>query len=127
MKLHEDRVYTKEMLWLKEENGEIVIGIVEPAVEKAKEFAFVELPEPGEKLVEGDSVAEYEAMKRVGELETPFKAEVVKKNQAIEEQPGKLNEDPYRAWMVKTDTSGFNKEDYMSAEQAKQYYSEEIE
>ena len=126
MKLPDDRVYTENMLWLKEKNGEILIGLVKPAVEKAKEFAFVELPEPGETLEEGDSVAEYESMKRVGELETPFKAEVVEKNQAIEEQPGKLNEDPYQAWLLRIDAENFYEEDYMSAEQAKQYYSEEI-
>jgi len=124
--LPEDRKYTKNSLWLKKEGKNYKVGLAKPCAEKAEEFLFIELPEEGEKFEEGEILIEYEAMKRVGELETPVDAEVVEVNREMVENPGKIVEDPYEAWLVKIRPQENFEGKILTEKNAKRYYQKEI-
>jgi glycine cleavage system H protein len=124
--LPEDRKYTENSLWLKKEGGNYKVGLVEPSAEKAEEFLFIELPEKGEKFEEGEILIEYEAMKRVGELKTPGDAEIVDVNREMVENPGKIVEDPYEAWLVKIRPRESFEGKLLTENDAKRYYEKEI-
>ena len=126
MNLPEDRKYTENSLWLKKEGGDYTVGLVEPSADKAEEFVFIELPEKGEKFEEGEILIEYEALKRVGELETPVDAEVVEVNREIVKNPGKIIEGPYEAWLVKIRPQESFKGKLLTENDAKRYYEKEI-
>ena len=126
MNLPEDRKYTENSLWLKKGGGDYTVGMVEPSAEKAEEFLFIELPEKGEKFEEGEILIEYEAMKRVGELKTPVDAEIVEVNREMAENPGKIIEDPYEAWLVKIRPQESFEGKLLSKNKAQRHYENEI-
>lgn len=123
MNLKEDRMYTESYLWLEKEGKNIKAGIAKPAVEKAEKFLLLELPGEGDEIEKGEPVAEYEAMKRVGELASPAAFKVVDSNGELEDDPGKLSEDPWKNWILKLEPSqNFNMQDHMTTEEAEKYY-----
>lgn len=126
MNLPEDRKYTGNSLWLKKDGKDYTVGLVEPSAEKAEEFLFIELPEKGEKFEEGEILIEYEALKRVGELKTPIAAEVVDVNREMVENPGKIVEDPYEAWLVKIRPKESFEGKLLTENDAKRYYEKQM-
>ena len=126
MNLPEDRKYTENSLWLKKERKDYKVGLAKPCAEKAEEFLFIELPEKGEKFEEGEILIEYEAMKRVGELKTPGDAEIVDVNREMVENPGKIIEDPYEAWLVKIRPQESFEGKLLTEKDAKRYYENEM-
>lgn len=126
MKLPDDRKYTESYLWFKKEGDVFRTGIVEPAIDRADKFLFLELPEKGDLIEEKESLAEYEAMKRVGELSLPVKAEIIEKNEEVENNPEKISEDPYKEWLVKLKIKDENENKFLSADKAEEYYEEQM-
>ena len=126
MNLPEDRKYTENSLWLKKDGKDYKVGLAKPCAEKAEEFLFIELPEKGEKFEEGEILIEYESMKRVGELKTPGDAEIVDVNREMVENPGKIIEDPYEAWLVKIRPQESFEGKLLTEKDAKRYYENEI-
>lgn len=98
----DDRRYTREHEWAKEENGHIVIGITDHAQDQLGDVVFVGLPEPGAKVTAGEPLGEVESTKSVSDVYSPVSGEVLEKNAEAEASPELLNEDPYgRGWLVK--------------------------
>eukprot|EP00831_Metopus_contortus_P073106 TRINITY_DN66684_c0_g1_i1.p3 TRINITY_DN66684_c0_g1~~TRINITY_DN66684_c0_g1_i1.p3 ORF type:complete len:138 (-),score=42.02 TRINITY_DN66684_c0_g1_i1:81-494(-) len=65
-------------------------------------IVFVELPEVGDSFEKGDECATLESVKAVSEMYCPVSGEVVEINEALEDEPGLINEDPYeKGWMFK--------------------------
>ena len=126
MNLPEDRKYTENSLWLKKDGKDYKVGLAKPCAEKAEEFLFIELPEKGEKFEEGEILIEYEAMKRVGELKTPGDAEVVEVNREMAENPGKIIENPYEAWLVKIRPQENFEGKLLTENDAKKYYENKM-
>jgi glycine cleavage system H protein len=62
---------------------------------------FLELPEPGRKLAAGEACAVVESVKAASDVYTPLAGEVVAANVALKEEPGRLNKDPYGAWLFR--------------------------
>ncbi|MCJ7450483.1 MAG: hypothetical protein MUP58_01955 [Candidatus Nanohaloarchaeota archaeon QJJ-9] len=127
MNLREGLKYTENYLWLKKKEGKVELGIVKPAAEKAKKFLFLELPEKGQKIEKGESIAEYEAMKRVGELKSPLNGKIAEINKKAVEKPGKVIEEPYKTWLVRLKTKKdleLNK--YMHKKEAEKHYRKQV-
>ncbi len=125
MNFPDDRRYTENNLWLRKTGEEVFeLGLVKPAVEAAKQFMFMELKEEGKELEKGDLFAEYEALKRIGELATPVKAEIVEVNDEVADDPGKLIEEPYENWLVKLETA--EEPDLMEPGEAEEYYEKQV-
>ena len=94
--------YTEEHEWLRVEGDLIVVGITEHASEQLGDVVFVELPEPGTEVAKDDEVAVIESVKAASDILAPVDGEIVEVNEAIVDEPGKVNEDPMgEAWFFK--------------------------
>ncbi|SHE87300.1 glycine cleavage system H protein [Loktanella atrilutea] len=86
--------FTEEHLWLREEDGMIVVGVTEFGVAELGEIAFVELPEEGDTVVKDDECAVVESDKTTSDILAPIGGEIADVNTALTKNPGLLADDP---------------------------------
>jgi len=99
-KLPENLKYAKTHEWASlEENNLVRVGITDFAQEELGDLVFVELPGAGQKLKAGEQCAVVESVKTASDLFSPVSGEVVEINASLVEQPEKINEDAYSAWL----------------------------
>jgi glycine cleavage system H protein len=84
-------------------DGEIAtIGISAFAVDQMGDIVFLELPDVGEAIAQGETFGTVESVKAVEDLKAPLSGTVIERNNAVIEAPEQLAEDPYgEAWMLK--------------------------
>jgi glycine cleavage system H protein len=84
-------------------DGDIAtIGITAFAVEQLGDIVFVELPEVGDALTQGETLGSVESVKAVEDLYAPITGTVVESNAIVTDTPEKLGEDPYgEGWLLK--------------------------
>ncbi|MDA7713940.1 glycine cleavage system protein GcvH [Candidatus Pelagibacter sp.] len=112
--------YSKEHEWIKLDGDTAVIGITQHATEMLGDIVFVELPEIGSSVVKDGNAGVVESTKAASDIYTPLSGEIIENNQAIVDDPAKVNNDPENdAWFFKlkiTDKSEMdslmNKEEY---------------
>lgn len=119
-----DIKYTKEHEWVRvESDTEIVVGITTYAADELGDVVFVELPEPGTKVVSEEQFGEIESVKAVSELYSPVTGTVIQRNEELSDTPEIVNDSAYeQGWMIKVevaDTS--NLDELMSAEEYEQF------
>jgi len=97
----EDRNYTSDHEWVTSGNDAIVrVGITTYATAALGDIVFVSLPEVGDDVEAGDSVAELESTKSVSEVFSPVSGTIVQVNEAVGDSPELINDDPYDAgWL----------------------------
>ncbi|NLC67866.1 MAG: glycine cleavage system protein GcvH [Clostridiaceae bacterium] len=100
MIIKEGLKYSKEHEWVRVEDGEAYVGITDYAQNALGDVVFVELPEIGAGLNAGDSLGVVESVKAASDVYTPVAGTVIKVNQELTENPGKINESPYEAWIA---------------------------
>lgn len=94
--------YTKDHEWLKADGEEAIIGITQHAQESLGDITFVELPAVGDSFSAGESFGVVESVKAASDLYMPVDGEVVAVNEALEDAPETVNDDPYEAgWIVR--------------------------
>ncbi|MDC0396036.1 glycine cleavage system protein GcvH [Candidatus Pelagibacter sp.] len=112
--------YSKEHEWIKLNGDTAVVGITQHATEMLGDIVFVELPEIGSSVVKDGNAGVVESTKAASDIYTPVSGEIIENNQAIVDDPAKVNNDPENeAWFFKlkvTDKSEMeslmNKEEY---------------
>jgi len=83
-------------------DGSITVGISAFAVEELGDIVFVELPEEGARLEQGDSFGTVESVKAVEELVAPMAGTVLRRNEAVLASPEDLQNDPYGdGWLLR--------------------------
>ena len=98
----DDLHYTKDHEWARPEGDLVVVGISDYAQDALGDVVFVELPEKGSKLEQGEEFGSVESVKAVSELFMPVGGEVVEINGALEDTPEAVNNSPYQeGWMLK--------------------------
>lgn len=99
----EDRRYTNQHQWvLPIEDGLALVGITDFAQDQLGPIVYLELPEVGETLEEGEPYGVVESMKSSSDLFTPLDSVVVGVNSAAEDEPSIVNGDPYgEGWMLR--------------------------
>lgn len=96
-----DLKYYKEHDWVRVEGDEAVLGITWYAQDALGEIVYAELPDSGS-FAKGDKYGELESVKAVSDVYTPVSGEVVAKNDALDDAPQAVNEDPYGdGWLVR--------------------------
>jgi glycine cleavage system H protein len=94
--------YTKTHEWVKlEEDGTAIIGITHHAQELLGDMVFVEIPQVGRHLKQGEECAVVESVKAAADVYAPISGEVITTNPEIESAPEKINQDTYSAWLYK--------------------------
>jgi glycine cleavage system H protein len=98
----EELQYTRSHEWVRTEGDTATIGITDHAQDELGDIVFVELPEQGSTFGAGDSFGTVESVKAVSDLYAPVGGEVVEVNEALNDSPEKINEDPYgEGWIIK--------------------------
>ena len=98
--------YTDDHEWIRMDGDVAVVGITDHAQEQLGELVFVELPEVGRELSKGDEAAVIESVKAASELHSPASGTVTEVNDALNDEPTKVNEDAMgEGWFFKLKVS----------------------
>jgi glycine cleavage system H protein len=92
--------YTKDHEWIELTDDSGKVGITDYAQQQLGDVVYVELPEVGAKLKQGQSFGTIESVKAVSELYSPVTGEVVEVNNVLKDKPETVNKDPHGSWMV---------------------------
>lgn len=102
MKLDPDCLYSEDHEWVRVEGEEAVLGITDYAQDQLSDVVYVELPEMGDAFERGDIFAVVESVKAASDVYTPVSGEILEINEALEDSPEMVNEDPFgEAWFVR--------------------------
>ncbi len=96
----DDRKYTKDHEWVLIAGDDAKIGITDYAQAQLGEVVYVELPEVGRTLKQGEIFGTIESVKAVSELFCPVSGEVTAVNTALADQPETVNTAPHDTWIV---------------------------
>ena len=97
-----DRRYLESHEWHKLEGDTVVIGITQHAADELTDITYVQLPKVGTKLAAKGRFGEIESVKTTSDLYTGVAGEVIAVNDALTNNPGLVNSDPFAGgWMVK--------------------------
>ena len=94
--------YSKEHEWIKVDGDTALVGITDYAQKELGDIVFVDVTTVGETLAAEDTFGYIEATKTVSDAYMPVGGEVLEFNEALNDAPQSVNEDPYGAgWMIK--------------------------
>jgi glycine cleavage system H protein len=100
--LPEDFYYTKDHEWAQVDENIVTVGVTEFAQEQLGEVVYVELPEEGAKVNQGESFGVVESVKAASDLYSPVSGTVIEVNAALLEDPSALNDDPMNdGWLIR--------------------------
>lgn len=95
--------YARTHEWARlEEDGTVTVGITDHAQDSLGDVVFVEQPEVGAQLAAQEEAGVVESVKAASDIYAPISGTVVEINEALEESPENVNEDPYGdGWFYK--------------------------
>ncbi len=94
--------FTEEHEWLLLDGDEVTVGITDHAAKQLGDLVFVELPEAGAVVAKGDEIVTIESVKAASDIVAPLDGTITEVNEAIVEDPAKVNEDPMEiGWFFK--------------------------
>ena len=103
-----DLKYTKDHEWVKLADSEATVGITDFAQHQLGDVVYVELPEIGRALKQGEVFGTIESVKAVSELFSPLSGEVTAVNTELGSHPESINNKPHDAWMIRMRPSDVN-------------------
>ena len=124
MNVPDDLLYTKSHEWIRREGENIRVGITDHAQAELTDVVFVELPKFGAEVEAQAAVAVVESVKAASDIYAPAKGTVVEANNALTDNPGLINTDPFgQGWIfaLKIDNA-----DELKNLQSSQAYKEQI-
>ena len=92
--------YTKDHEWVDVVGDTGRVGITDYAQNQLGDVVYIELPEVGARLKQGQSFGTIESVKAVSELYSPVTGEVTEVNTALKDKPENVNKDPHGSWMI---------------------------
>ena len=92
--------YTKDHEWIELSGDRGKVGITDYAQQQLGDVVYMELPEVGARLKQGQSFGTIESVKAVSELYAPLSGEVAEVNAALKSKPELVNTDPHGSWMI---------------------------
>jgi glycine cleavage system H protein len=94
-KVPADLKYAKSHEWVRVSGDTATVGITDHAQHELTDVVFVELPALGRKMKAGEACAVVESVKTASDIYSPVSGEVSAVNQAVVDNPGLVNSDPY--------------------------------
>ncbi|HBU76753.1 MAG TPA: glycine cleavage system protein GcvH [Muricauda sp.] len=121
MNIPSELKYTKDHEWVKIDGDIATVGITDFAQSELGDIVYVEVETLDETLDKEEVFGTVEAVKTVSDLFLPLSGEIIEFNEALEDEPEKVNSDPYGdGWMVKIKiTAPSEVEELMSADDYK--------
>jgi glycine cleavage system H protein len=115
--------FTNQHEWIRVDDDVGTVGITKYAAEQLGDVVYVELPEPGKTFNAGSEAAVVESVKAASEVYAPVAGEVTEGNQAVVDEPAKVNADPEgESWFFRlriADRNEFDK--LMTIDQYKEF------
>ena len=99
--LSKDLKYTKDHEWVKVEGKRVKVGITDYAQRELGDIVFVDLPGVWEQVAADSVIATIESVKSASDFHAPVSGEIVEVNEALQDSPELVNQDPYnKGWIV---------------------------
>ena len=96
--------YTQDHEWIKVLGGDAaLVGITDFAQSELGDLVFINLPQEGDEVTKEESFCDVESVKAVSDVMSPVDGVIAEVNTELEDEPQKLNEDPYGAWIAKVE------------------------
>ena len=109
MNIPQELKYTKDHEWVRVEGDVLTIGITDFAQSELGDIVYVEVDTLDETLGAEEVFGTVEAVKTVSDLFLPVAGEIIEFNEALEEAPEQVNDDPYgQGWMIKLRCEDFS-------------------
>ncbi|HEB72622.1 MAG TPA: glycine cleavage system protein GcvH [Nitrospirae bacterium] len=123
MKFPEDLRFSKGHEWVSVAGDVATIGITDFAQDELGDIVFVEAPEIGATLTQGEAFGVAESVKTVSDVYCPVAGEVVEINSGLVDKPELVNKSPYQdGWMIKVKISDLSAlDELMSAKEYENY------
>jgi glycine cleavage system H protein len=102
MNIPEELRYSAEHEWVRVDGASATIGITDFAQDSLGDIVFVQLPDVGTDVIAGAGITEIESTKSVSDIYAPVTGTVTAVNEALEDQPELVNQDPYGAGWIMT-------------------------
>ncbi len=112
--------YSRDGIWVELDGDLARVGVTDFAQQTSGDVAFVELPAPGRTLRRGEPMGEIETIKVTADLTAPISGTVREVNPALEDNPERVNQDPYdEGWLALVEPSDWagEKASLLDAEQ----------
>jgi glycine cleavage system H protein len=102
----DDLHYSKDHEWVRVEGNTAIVGISDYAQDSLGDVVYVELPKPGDEFAANESFGSVESVKAVSEVFSPISGVISGINEALADEPEKVNQDPYgQGWMIRVEMS----------------------
>lgn len=99
-------VFTKSHEWARIEGDEAVIGVSDFAQSELGDVTYLELPEPGTEVTQGEPMGVIESVKAASDLYSPLSGEVIEGNAEVVDAPDLVNSSPFdKAWLIRVKLS----------------------
>ena len=104
-KILEDLRYAESHEWVKLEGDIATVGITDYAQHELGNIVYVDMPEVGDEVSQGEDFGAVESVKAASDLVSPVSGEVVEINEALEDEPELINQDAFANWIMKVKVS----------------------
>lgn len=119
MNIPSELKYTKDHEWVKIEGDIATVGITDFAQSELGDIVYVEVETLDETLEAEEIFGTVEAVKTVSDLFLPLSGEIIEFNNGLEDEPEKVNKDPYGdGWMIKIKCSNLSEVDGLLSSEA---------
>ena len=121
------RKFTKDHEWVSLDGDIATVGITAYAQEQLGDVVFVEVPESGRQVAQGDDAAVVESVKAASEVYAPVSGEIVEGNEALSDNPALVNEAPdSEGWFFRMKLTNSDELDGLMDEAAYADYVKEL-
>ena len=100
-KVLEGLLYSESHEWVKVDGDIAVIGVSDFAQEEMGDITYVDLPDVDDEFEKGEEFGALESVKAASDLYCPVSGTVVEVNEALDDEPEKINEDAFGSWIIK--------------------------
>ena len=104
-KVVEGLLYSESHEWVKVDGNVAIIGVTDFAQSEMGDITYVDMPDVDDEFNAGDDFGALESVKTSSELISPVSGKVIACNDNLEDKPELINEDAYRAWIIKIEMS----------------------
>ncbi len=97
--------YADSHEWVKLDGDIATVGITDYAQHALGNIVYVDMPEVGDEVTQGEDFGAVESVKAASDLISPVSGEVVEINEALEDEPELVNKDAFENWIIKVRVS----------------------
>ena len=104
-KVIEGLLYSETHEWVKVEGDVAVVGVTDFAQSEMGDITYVDMPEADDEVSKDEEFGALESVKASSDLVSPVSGNVIENNEALEDAPELINQDPYENWIIKVKIS----------------------